>query len=52
MNADKNDVNPNRKSVGIYDRPASADRQRNLRRWVLVIAAILSVLGAYFFLDS
>jgi len=52
MNADKKDVEPNRRRVGIYDRPASADRLRNLRVWVFVIAAILSALGAYFFLDS
>jgi hypothetical protein len=51
MNADKKDVEPNRKRLGIYDRPASADRLRNLRVWVLVIAVILSALGAYFFLD-
>jgi hypothetical protein len=53
MNADKKGgVEPNRKRVGVYDRPASADRMRNLRLWVLVIAVILSVFGAYFFLDS
>ena len=52
MNTEKKDVEPNRKRVGIYDRPASADRLRNLRVWVLVIAAILSALGAYFFLDA
>jgi hypothetical protein len=52
MNADKKDVNPNRRRVGIYDRPASADRLRNLRVWMLVLAAILSVLGAYFFFDA
>ncbi len=52
MSADKKDVEPNRKGVGVYDRPASADRLRNLRLWVLMIAAILSVFSAYFFLDS
>jgi hypothetical protein len=52
MNADKKDVELNRKRVGVYDRPASADRMRSLRLWVLVIAAILSVFGAYFFLSA
>jgi hypothetical protein len=52
MNADKKDVEPNRRRVGIYERPASADRLRNLRVWVLVLAAILSVLGVYFFLGA
>lgn len=51
MNADKKNIEQHRKRVGVYDRPASADRLRNLRLWVLVIAAILSVCGAYFFLD-
>jgi len=40
-----------RKAVGIYDRPASADRPR-LAIWISLIVAILAVLGWYFFLRS
>ena len=47
MNADKKDVEPNRRRVGIYDRPASADRFRNLRLWVLVLAVAASVFSVY-----
>ena len=41
-----------RKTVGVYDRPASADRARNLKVCVMVIAAIASVASLYFFLGT
>ena len=41
-----------RKKVGVYDRPASADRFRNLRVWVLVFAVAASAASAYFFFGS
>jgi hypothetical protein len=48
MSADDTSKERNRKSVGVYDRPASADRFRNLRVWVLVFAGAASVAGLYF----
>ena len=39
-----------RKKVGVYDRPPGADRFRNLRVYVIVIAVAASVISAYFFL--
>lgn len=38
-----------RKKVGVYDRPAGADRARYLRLGVLVLAAGLSMFFVYFF---
>lgn len=37
-----------RKAVGIYDRPASADRKRG--PWIVIVLAVLIALawGAYF----
>ncbi len=49
MSADDKRNEQNRKSVGVYDRPAGADRARNMRVWVMVIAAAASVASAYFF---
>ena len=51
MNADDNSTEQNRKRVGVYDRPAGADRFRNVRVWVIVIAVAASVASAYFFLS-
>jgi hypothetical protein len=51
MDDDKNPEQRQRK-VGIYDRPAGADRARHLKVWVLVVATVASVLGAYFFLSA
>ena len=51
MNAEGKD-RQGRKTVGVYDRPASADRFRNMRVWVLVFAAAASMAGAYFFLSA
>ena len=50
MNAE--DKNVNRKRVGVYDRPASADRFRNVRLWVLAFAAAASVASVYFFFSG
>ncbi|HVG03845.1 MAG TPA: hypothetical protein VM937_02780 [Burkholderiaceae bacterium] len=41
-----------RKKVGVYDRPASADRSRNLRVWALVFAAAASIASLYFFFNG
>ena len=49
MSADDNNTDRNRRRVGVYDRPAGADRFRNMRTWVLVLAAAASVASAYFF---
>ena len=49
MGTEDKRTEPNRRSVGVYDRPASADRFRHLRVVVLVIAAIASVASLYFF---
>ncbi len=51
MSTDDNGTEQNRKRVGVYDRPAGADRFRNMRVWVLVIAAAASVASALFFLQ-
>jgi hypothetical protein len=51
MNADNKEAKQGRKRVGVYDRPASADRFRNLRVWALVFAAAASVASVYFFLS-
>ncbi len=48
MSADDN-TEQSRKKVGVYERPAGADRFRNLRVWVIVIAVSASVASAYFF---
>lgn len=45
----RNNSEQNRKKVGVYDRPAGADRARYLRLGVLVVAAGMSILFAYFF---
>lgn len=52
MSADDKSNERSRKSVGIYDRPASADRFRNARVWVLVFAAAASVASLYFFFNG
>lgn len=51
MSADDNSTEQNRKRVGVYDRPAGADRFRNVRVWVLVIAVAAGVASAYFYLS-
>lgn len=51
MSADDNSTELNRKRVGVYDRPAGADRFRNLRVWIIVIALAASVASAYFLLS-
>jgi len=51
MSADDNSTEQNRKRVGVYDRPAGADRFRNVRVWVILIAVAASVASAYFFLS-
>jgi len=52
MSADDKGSERSRRRVGVYDRPASADRFRNLRVWVLVIAAAASVASLYFFFSN
>lgn len=52
MSADNKVNEQNRKTVGVYDRPAGADRARNLRVWVMVLAAAASVASAYFFFSG
>jgi hypothetical protein len=43
------DQDPHGKKVGVYDRPASADRKRG--PWIWVIAILISLAWmAYFFL--
>ena len=51
MSADDNGTEQNRKRVGVYDRPVGADRFRNVRVWVIVIAVAASVASAYFYLS-
>jgi hypothetical protein len=41
-----------RRKVGVYDRPASADRARYIRAVIYVIAIVLGVIGLVFFLMS
>jgi ABC-type uncharacterized transport system permease subunit len=43
---------PRSRKVGIYDRPASADRARYIRAVVLVIAIVLGVIGLVAFFNS
>lgn len=38
---------PARKAVGVYDRPAKADRARYVRIVVIVVAIVVSVGVAY-----
>lgn len=49
MNDSRNNSEQDRKKVGVYDRPAGADRARYLRLGVLVVAAGVSMFFAYFF---
>ena len=49
MNDSQNTLEHNRKKVGVYDRPAGADRARYVRLGVLVLAVGVSVFFAYFF---
>ena len=46
----KDNTEQSRKKVGVYDLPAGADRFRNLRVWIIVIAVAASAASAYFFL--
>ncbi len=52
MNADDTSKDQHRKRVGVYDRPVSADRFRNMRVWVFVFAAAASVASVYFFFSG
>ena len=52
MNTGDTSKERNRKRVGVYDRPASADRLRNLRVWAVVLAAAASVASLYFFFSG
>ena len=52
MSANKPEGPANRKSVGVYDRPANADRYRNARLWIWVIAALASVVSIYYFVSG
>ena len=52
MSADDSNTEQNRKRVGVYDRPAGADRFRNIRVWVLVFAAAATVASIYFFFSG
>jgi hypothetical protein len=52
MSADNKSGEPNRRRVGVYDRPASADRFRNMRVWVMVLVALASVASIYFFFSN
>lgn len=49
MTTDNNTSEKNRKKVGVYDRPASADRLRKMRVWLIVFAVAASAVSAYFF---
>lgn len=51
MNTSDKNTEQNRKSVGVYDRPASADR-RNLWIWVLGFLVAAGAFSAYFFLGA
>ena len=42
------DSSRSRKAVGVYDRPAAADRPRKIRMIVIGIAIAISVIVAYF----
>ena len=52
MGTDDKGTEPNRRSVGVYDRPASADRFRNMRVWILMLATLASVVSLYFFFSG
>jgi hypothetical protein len=52
MSADEKGNDSHRRRVGVYDRPAKADRFRNMRVWVLVVAALASVASIYFFFSD
>lgn len=45
-----NDRKPQRKVVGVYDRPASADRKRGPWTWIILAVLILAAWLAYFWL--
>ena len=49
MSANDN-TEQSRKKVGVYDRPAGADRFRNIRVWIIAVAVAASAASAYFFL--
>ena len=49
MSVDENNKEKPEK-VGVYDRPAGADRFRNMRVWIIVIGILASVASTYFFL--
>lgn len=51
MNTSDKNTEQNRKTVGVYDRPASADR-RNLWIWVLGFLVAAGAFSAYFFLGA
>ena len=50
MGDDETNTGENRRKVGVYDRPAGADRFRNMRVWLIVIGVVASVASTYFFL--
>ena len=41
---------PNRKAVGVYDRPASADRSRASRMMPIVIVVVIVVVAVIYFM--
>jgi len=52
MSDSQNNSEQNRKKVGVYDRPAGADRARKLKVLALVFAAVASVASVYFFFSG
>ena len=52
MSVEDKNKDLSRKRVGVYHRPASADRFRNARVWALVFAAAASVASVYFFFSG
>jgi hypothetical protein len=45
--ADPKDSGGNRKAVGVYDRPASADRPKAMKLLVVVVAAVAVAVVLY-----
>jgi len=41
---------PGERKVGVYDRPASADRPRNLPKIVMIIGVVIAVVVAAMYL--
>jgi len=42
----KDQAKPGERKVGVYDRPASADRPRNVSKIVMIIGVVIAVVVA------